>query len=526
MDALFHLTCPSCGARVPVLSSTSVLVVCEYCHSALLREGDSCSDSGRKSDVLEDYSPIQIHTSGVYKGIPFEVIGRIQLHYDRGFWNEWYILFSNGTCGWLSDSGWQYTITKLSLPLPTDFYDFCDISAGITRLNYDKNIFIASDVRSATSMKANAQGELPFTVSKNWEVHAADFRSGRRFLTLDYTDDPKTPIVYCGDSVTLHDLHCQMLRSKEQIIETAGRSKGTTVPFSCPNCGGSLQWYPGIASNIVCPNCHCDLDLSEGKAVLLGRHSMRLNQQKLASIKLGERAKIGGVSWTAIGMIRCQELDNTGETYNRNTDTQPPAYSDELLFQSVEWYEYLLYHPQHGFRWIIESDEGWELVKQISHWPNTDKDGNPVLSNKAFRRGYNYGSKVIYAAGAFYWRVLPGDITFISDYVHKNEKLSMERTKNELTWSRSITTPSDEVATWFKRPELARKKTFTDFSLPELGFINSIGINSLGTVFAILLVIINLPFFFILDFNDVLDPIFIGLLFILIPLSFTSGRNN
>jgi len=83
------VSCPSCGAEVSFRSAASVMAVCEYCHSTLLKDAESVKDIGKMSDVLEDYSPIQINTSGEYQGKHFTVVGRIQLRYDDGFWNEW-----------------------------------------------------------------------------------------------------------------------------------------------------------------------------------------------------------------------------------------------------------------------------------------------------------------------------------------------------------------------------------------------------------------------------------------------------
>ena len=88
---MFKLACPSCGAEVAFRSATSAIAVCEYCRSTLVREADAVRDVGKMSAVLEDYSPLRIGVSGVYSGRAFAVIGRIQLRYDAGFWNEWYL---------------------------------------------------------------------------------------------------------------------------------------------------------------------------------------------------------------------------------------------------------------------------------------------------------------------------------------------------------------------------------------------------------------------------------------------------
>ncbi len=59
-----QVSCPTCGAPVPFRSAASVMAVCDYCKSTLIKDADSVRNIGRMSDVLEDYSPIQINTSG------------------------------------------------------------------------------------------------------------------------------------------------------------------------------------------------------------------------------------------------------------------------------------------------------------------------------------------------------------------------------------------------------------------------------------------------------------------------------
>ena len=105
------VSCPSCGAEVKFRSHASVMAVCEYCNTRVLKEAGAVRDLGKISSVLEDYSPIQIGTSGVLGGRPFNVVGRIQLRYSAGLWNEWYLLFDDGSSSWLGDSSGMYVVT-------------------------------------------------------------------------------------------------------------------------------------------------------------------------------------------------------------------------------------------------------------------------------------------------------------------------------------------------------------------------------------------------------------------------------
>ena len=96
--------CPSCGAPVVFRAATSIYVVCEFCRSTLLRAGEDLRNLGRMADLLEDTSLLQLGSEGVFRRQPFSVIGRIQLKYEAGLWNEWHILFADGRTAWLAEA--------------------------------------------------------------------------------------------------------------------------------------------------------------------------------------------------------------------------------------------------------------------------------------------------------------------------------------------------------------------------------------------------------------------------------------
>ena len=87
-EPFFKTDCPSCGAPVHAHSATAVTLVCGFCHSLLVRQGEGIIDSGRDSALLEDFSPLQIGTSGTFANRPFAIIGRLQAKYDAGMWTE------------------------------------------------------------------------------------------------------------------------------------------------------------------------------------------------------------------------------------------------------------------------------------------------------------------------------------------------------------------------------------------------------------------------------------------------------
>ncbi|WP_347328667.1 DUF4178 domain-containing protein, partial [Ralstonia pseudosolanacearum] len=154
---MFHANCPACGAPVELKSAAAVMAVCSFCKSTLLRDGETLKDIGKMSAVLEDYARVQIGTTGRYQGRAFTVIGRIQLRYDAGFWNEWYALFDDGSDGWLAEASGQVTMT-LASGRPADAVPFESLRPGQS-YDADGKRFVLSDVREADC--TGGEGELP-----------------------------------------------------------------------------------------------------------------------------------------------------------------------------------------------------------------------------------------------------------------------------------------------------------------------------------------------------------------------------
>ncbi len=88
-------SCPSCGAPVVFKSASSIFAVCEYCQSTLVRHDQALEDIGKMAALVDDRSPLQLGAEGSYKGVHFALIGRIQIRYSQGYWNEWHLLFDD-----------------------------------------------------------------------------------------------------------------------------------------------------------------------------------------------------------------------------------------------------------------------------------------------------------------------------------------------------------------------------------------------------------------------------------------------
>jgi uncharacterized protein (DUF983 family) len=417
---MLTVSCPSCGAPVNFRSHAAVMAVCEFCRANVVKDLGEVHDLGKMSSVLEDYSRIQIGTAGKLAGRSFTVVGRIQLRYAAGMWNEWFLMFDDDASGWLGDSSGQYVITtERALGTGWPAFDQIDIGAAY---RIDQASYTASERRLAECV--GGQGELPFRVGQGWQARVADFRKGSAFATLDYSDSD-TPTLYAGKAVTLEQLDCQLLRDDEAIKAGAGKYRGRVESLECPACGTAIAYLPGLTSNLVCQSCRTQLDAANPQVQVLakGEQAGKWNP----TIPLGATGRINGKDYRVIGaMVR---VDDEGE----------------------EWTEYLLFSTEATFFWLVESNAGWSSAHVMNSWPEPGgpKAQEVLVERDTYRRQYAYPATVQTAMGAFNWRVAVGDRVEVIEYAKGQSRLAAEMTADELTWSRSSTVAFDQVRTWF-----------------------------------------------------------------------------
>ncbi len=199
--------CPSCGAPNTFQSSVSVLAVCAYCRATILRRDLDLENLGRMADLQEDSSPLQLKAEGRYRSVHFSVVGRIQLRYERGLWNEWYLLFDDNRAGWLGEAQGTFAVSFVAAvkePIPA----FDALRPG-QAVALGGRRFTVTNVERATCVAG--EGELPFVVGGGYPAPVADLAGGGpAFATLDYSEDH--PLVFVGEYVEFDDLHLSGLR--------------------------------------------------------------------------------------------------------------------------------------------------------------------------------------------------------------------------------------------------------------------------------------------------------------------------
>jgi hypothetical protein len=216
------ITCPECGAPVG-FRGTAVSAVCEYCSSTVVRSGVNVELIGKVSALIDNGSPILLNSKGYFSerpggdNIPFVVAGRLQVQYERGTWNEWFLELADGTIGWLSDAQNQFAIVRPIDPnqiagrVPT--YD--EFKPGVPH-RIAGRIAVVVDRRGAAYK--GAEGLLPFEAEPGMTFYGVDLRGYQgEFITLDWGNDRThtEPTPYVGRAVSLAEVGLFPLRRFE-----------------------------------------------------------------------------------------------------------------------------------------------------------------------------------------------------------------------------------------------------------------------------------------------------------------------
>ena len=412
--------CPSCGAPVRFRSAASFHAVCEFCRSTLVRHGDALENLGRMAELLEDASPLQLGTEGVYRGVHFAIVGRIQLRYASGVWNEWYLLFDDSRGGWLSDANGEYLLSFLTppaAPLPA----FDALQPG-QRLSLGRREFAVSDIEQALCLAG--EGELPFAFGAGYAAPLADLREvlpekaaakktaaklpSAAFATLDYSESP--PLLFVGEVLPFDSFRFTQLRAG-----AAEKSAGPVSALHCPQCGGAIEIHDKTIQSVACPSCLTVLAPENAGLKILAKAKAATKIEPL--LALGSVGTFYDKPWTVIGFQQ------------RAIVTEGAEYP---------WREYLLHHAEEGFRWLTESDGHWSWVKSLSTAPRYQAGKFSLRHRGVELRRFSAGmARTDYVIGEFYWQVKVGETWAVAEYVAAPLLLSREEGDKEVTWSES-----------------------------------------------------------------------------------------
>ena len=428
----WRAACPNCGAPVEFLSAASASAVCSFCRSTLVRDGESLRKIGTSAEIFDDFTPLAIGASGSYQGTGFVLVGRLQFGTDEGPWNEWHALFDNGRSGWLSEDNGRY-VFAFDAPTPADAPRPERLQAG-ARVTVDGRPWSVASVVQAKLLAA--QGELVAPPPADRAIVISDLRNAADEVATLQAVDAASLAWSVGKSVRLADLKMSGLR--ETGIGGAGEKTIKAQSPPCPNCGAPLKITLASTQSVVCDSCKSVVDLSKGIGPDMA-HYAQVNRME-PGIPLGRTGTLpipsgaAALPWQVVGYMERMELMSGG--------------SDE----AEAWREYLLYNRTEGFAFLVDTNEGWSVVRVLTGAPETSGDSAKWYGTTYGRR-WTYTSQNTYVLGEFYWKVEANQQTQHQDYEGSASGhrafLSRESTPNETTWSAGESIPAAMVASTF-----------------------------------------------------------------------------
>ena len=406
-----------------------------------MRNGEVLSRIGKMAEVFDDHSPLQLFATGKLNDRGFTLIGRLQFKTDDGTWAEWSAFFDDGQTGWLAEDNGAYvfafpTDNKGELPLAERF---------VVGANTAMNGRPFSVAAKQQTMLVSAQGELPKLPPLGEKFTVVELRGDNAVLSIDYGTSP--PGVSLGTAVQLDDLQLKGLKDAS-VKDEKGRQ------FSCPHCGTPVSVALSTSKSISCASCNSLIDLSAGIGGELKSAEQYEPVQPL--IPLGTLGQLQGTQWQVLG-------------FQHRMGVVP---GDDEHFG---WSEYLLYNQKKGFSFLVDSEEGWSLVRPATgapKWAGANATSATYLGTP-FQLKDSYGAETYYVCGEFYWLVQRGQKTFNRDFVNGKRLLSQEQSGTEVVWSSGDQLPSDTVAKAFglegKKDLLARDDVAPFSATPSIG---------------------------------------------------------
>jgi len=342
------------------------------------------------------------------------------LKFDRGIWNEWHLMFSDGRSGWLGEAGGTYAVSFLrttDVRLP----EFDSLKAG-KKVEIRDQTFQVQNVESARCIAG--AGELPFRVAGGYEAPVADLLGDQAsFATIDYSEDP--PLVFIGEYVEFDSLHLSNLREFESW---SNKASPKVRAFQCVQCGGAVTQRGLLqTTSVVCPSCGAIIDVSDENLKVLSKFEAKTKVRP--AIPLGTRGAFPDGEFELIGFLQ-RYVTVEGVDYH--------------------WREYLLFNPYKGFRWLSEYNGHWNYIKSTFYRPTMRGNNDLVHRGLSFRHFQSATAKVDYVIGEFYWRVQQGESCMVSDFIAPPKMFSVENTEGDLSYSVGEYIEPADVASAFK----------------------------------------------------------------------------
>jgi hypothetical protein len=418
--------CPNCGSTIEFKAGSSLSLVCKYCKSVVVRTDRDMRNLGKVADVVFSDSALAPGDRGTFRGRSFEVQGRLVLqHPQGGTWEEYYAVFDGRNPAWISEAQgfWQVVNAVQFVPPPLS-----TLGPQVQVNLQPHGVFVVQEKNTGTFL--SAEGELPFAAAPGTTRVFVDLSAaGGGWASIDYGDGNAAPQVFVGVQTSFAEFQIQHRGGDRPAAQVK------TADIKCPSCGAPMPVLSPGAERVACRHCNALSDIKLQQVVAKqaeAREQPGIELGRKGVLPVADARGVYNAEWTVLGYVE--------------RSTGYPG-SDEWF----GWQEYLLYNPQHGYRWLV-FDEGKFLLVTPLAAGDVDASRAPVfvrMRNIHFQRRNAQAARVDFVLGEFYWKVEVGETVQAEDYEHGREIISCERTGSEVNWSHGVVIPTQVVTAAF-----------------------------------------------------------------------------
>jgi len=187
------IACPSCGANHDIYNPGVITVVCDYCGNAVYWDPEKIENAGRQSVLPEGFTRLFRGATGRLENRAFVVMGRVRYSFGKGFWDEWFLEFGDGTIGWLTEDNHELALqTRMS---SKNIPPIEGLAPG-KKFKVRKIDFVVQEVGEAECI--GVEGDLPIKVQTGETYRFADASSPDGKYTFGIEYDAVPPALFMG----------------------------------------------------------------------------------------------------------------------------------------------------------------------------------------------------------------------------------------------------------------------------------------------------------------------------------------
>ncbi|RXK87080.1 DUF4178 domain-containing protein [Filimonas effusa] len=350
--------CISCRHPFSFRHADSQLLVCPSCYTPHQRnENDKLV---AKAILVVQYHNdiIKVGTTGSWRKINFEVIGRIRYWLGDGALNYWTLLADDSRLYYLAESYGVYSILEKYEDIPRINLNELNKAGDTTLINGSTR---ATLDKRCSCIHYEIEGEV-------WDLFQ---QSNQTFYDLNAATGQNISVATNADGFTAFRVHdCSFESLKLQHLD-----EGPPTPklFKCPRCHDeiTIKTFPYAQSY----GCSCGAKLQLAHSSGLQEAGQFKPRKYTPDIAPGKTGIIKGINYEVIGF-----------SVKRDT-TQDEG----------EWREYVLYNRQEGYAFLNEYEGNWIYSREKGEAPAeaAERSSHDFIYRGTHFRLYNrYGYKI------------------------------------------------------------------------------------------------------------------------------------